>query len=114
RHPRTVGAPPSAPPPATAGSIQAGTRLDSHVTSRPISILDLAAVGHGESIGDSVAGCVALARLAERTGYTRIWYAEHHNIRSIASSATAVLIAHIAAHTERIPLGSGASVTPHY
>src|SRR4029079_19231377 len=114
RHPRTVGAPPSAPPPATAGSIRAGTRLDTHVTSRPISILDLAAVGHGESIADSFAGSVALARLAERTGYTRIWYAEHHNIRSIASSATAVLIAHIAAHTERIRLGSGGIMLPNH
>ena len=84
------------------------------MTSRPISILDLAAVGHGESIGDSFAGSVALARLAERTGYTRIWYAEHHNIRSIASSATAVLIAHIAAHTETIRLGSGGVMLPNH
>ena len=84
------------------------------MTSRPISILDLAAVGHGESIGDSFAGSVALARLAERTGYTRIWYAEHHNIRSIASSATAVLIAHIAAHTETIRFGSGGVMLPNH
>jgi luciferase family oxidoreductase group 1 len=84
------------------------------VTSRTISILDLAAVGPGESISDSFAGSVALARLAENGGYTRIWYAEHHNIRSIASSATAVLIAHIAAHTDTIRLGSGGIMLPNH
>ncbi len=80
----------------------------------PLSILDLAAVGPGESIGDSFAGSVALAQAAERLGYTRIWYAEHHNIRSIASSATSVLIAHIAAHTETIRLGSGGIMLPNH
>ena len=80
----------------------------------PLSILDLAAVGPGESIADSYAGSVDLAQAAERLGYTRIWYAEHHNIRSIASSATAVLIAHIAAHTETIRLGSGGIMLPNH
>jgi luciferase family oxidoreductase group 1 len=80
----------------------------------PLSILDLAAVGPDETIGDSFAGSVALARAAERLGYERIWYAEHHNIRSIASSATAVLIAHIAAHTETIRLGAGGVMLPNH
>jgi luciferase family oxidoreductase group 1 len=80
----------------------------------PLSILDLAAVGPGESIGDSFAGSVRLAQAAERLGYRRIWYAEHHNIRSIASSATAVLIAHIAAHTEKIRLGAGGIMLPNH
>src|SRR6201994_500846 len=80
----------------------------------PLSILDLAAVGPGESIGDSFEGSVALAQAAERLGYTRIWYAEHHNIRSIASSATAVLIAHVAAHTESIRLGAGGIMLPNH
>ena len=71
----------------------------------PLSILDLAFVGEGEAIADSFAGCVALARLAEESGYQRVWYAEHHNIPAIASSATAVLIAHVAAHTTTIRLG---------
>jgi luciferase family oxidoreductase group 1 len=57
---------------------------------------------------------VALAQAAERIGYERIWYAEHHNIRSIASSATAVLIAHIAAHTEKIRLGAGGIMLPNH
>jgi luciferase family oxidoreductase group 1 len=80
----------------------------------PLSILDLAAVGPDETIAQSFAGSVALARAAERLGYERIWYAEHHNIRSIASSATAVLIAHVAAHTEKIRLGAGGIMLPNH
>src|SRR5690348_1970508 len=80
----------------------------------PLSILDLAAVGPGESIADSFAGSVQLAQSAERLGYRRIWYAEHHNISSIASSATAVLIAHIAAGTETIRLGAGGVMLPNH
>jgi luciferase family oxidoreductase group 1 len=79
-----------------------------------LSILDLAAVGEGESIAESFAGSVELARAAERLGYRRVWYAEHHNIRSIASSATAVLIAHIAASTGTIRLGAGGVMLPNH
>lgn len=79
-----------------------------------MSILDLAAVGRGESIAESFAGSVELARVAERTGYRRVWYAEHHNISSIASSATAVLIAHIAGKTGTIRLGSGGIMLPNH
>jgi luciferase family oxidoreductase group 1 len=82
--------------------------------SVPLSILDLAAVGREETIAESFAGSVELARAAERGGYRRIWYAEHHNISSIASSATAVLIAHIAAHTESIRLGAGGVMLPNH
>src|SRR5215470_4157661 len=80
----------------------------------PLSILDLAAVGPDETIADSFAGSVRLAQAAERIGYQRIWYAEHHNIRSIASSATAVLIAHVGAHTEKIRLGAGGIMLPNH
>src|SRR5215216_6812907 len=82
--------------------------------SFPLSILDLAAVGREESIAASFEGSVELARAAERAGYQRVWYAEHHNISSIASSATAVLIAHIAAHTETIRLGAGGIMLPNH
>jgi len=82
--------------------------------STPLSILDLAAVGREETIAESFAGSVELARAAERGGYRRIWYAEHHNISSIASSATAVLIAHIAARTETIRLGAGGVMLPNH
>ena len=79
-----------------------------------LSLLDLAAVGKNETIGESFAGSVALAQLAERSGYERVWYAEHHNIGSIASSATAVLIAHVGAHTSTIRLGSGGVMLPNH
>jgi luciferase family oxidoreductase group 1 len=84
------------------------------MTSIPLSILDLAAVGSEETIAESFAGSVALARAAESAGYRRVWYAEHHNIRSIASSATAVLIGHIADHTETIRLGAGGVMLPNH
>jgi len=80
----------------------------------PLSILDLAAVGREETIAESFAGSVELARAAERGGYRRVWYAEHHNISSIASSATAVLIAHVATHTETIRLGAGGVMLPNH
>ena len=82
--------------------------------SIPLSILDLAAVGREETIAESFAGSVEMARAAERCGYRRVWYAEHHNISSIASSATAVLIAHIAGKTETIRLGSGGIMLPNH
>lgn len=82
--------------------------------SIPLSILDLAAVGRKETIAESFAGSVEMARVAERSGYRRVWYAEHHNISSIASSATAVLIAHIASKTETIRLGSGGIMLPNH
>jgi luciferase family oxidoreductase group 1 len=80
----------------------------------PLSILDLAFVPPGGTPCDAFAASVALAQHAERLGYLRIWYAEHHNIPSIASSATSVLIAHVAAHTARIRLGSGGIMLPNH
>lgn len=79
-----------------------------------LSILDLAPIGRGQTASDSFAASVALARRAERLGYKRVWYAEHHNMASIASSATSVLIAHIAAHTETIRLGAGGVMLPNH
>src|SRR4051812_23800614 len=80
----------------------------------PLSILDLAFVGKGQSAGDALNGCVALAQRAEALGYKRVWYAEHHNFPTIASSATAVLIAHVAAHTRTIRLGAGGIMLPNH
>jgi luciferase family oxidoreductase group 1 len=89
--------------------------LTTHVPSRvPLSILDLATVGRGRHPRDSFATSVALAQAAEAAGYSRVWYAEHHNMPSIASSAPAVLIAHVAAHTERIRLGAGGVMLPNH
>jgi luciferase family oxidoreductase group 1 len=79
-----------------------------------ISILDLAPIPPGGSVADSIVASVALAQLAEKTGYRRVWYAEHHNMASIASSATSVLIAHIGAHTRTIRLGAGGVMLPNH
>src|ERR1700678_3013278 len=79
-----------------------------------LSILDLAPIGRGQSVTSSFAGSVALAQLAEEAGYHRVWYAEHHNIVGIASSATSVLIAHVGAQTKHIRLGSGGVMLPNH
>ena len=80
----------------------------------PVSILDLASIGAGESLRESLEGCVQVAQAAERLGFSRVWYAEHHNSETIASSAPAVLIAHVAAHTKSIRLGSGGVMLPNH
>jgi luciferase family oxidoreductase group 1 len=80
----------------------------------PLSILDLAPIRPGETAGDSFAASVALAQRAEERGYRRVWYAEHHNIPTIASSATSVLIAHVAAFTRTIRLGAGGIMLPNH
>ena len=79
-----------------------------------LSILDLAIVGSDETPAQAFANSVAMAQKAEARGYRRVWYAEHHNMSSIASSATSVLIAHVAAHTETIRLGSGGVMLPNH
>ncbi|MBO1805770.1 LLM class flavin-dependent oxidoreductase [Leucobacter ruminantium] len=79
-----------------------------------LSILDLATVEAGGTIREAFDHSLEVARLAERGGYERIWYAEHHNMPTIASSATAVLIAHIAANTESIGLGAGGVMLPNH
>ncbi len=82
--------------------------------SIPFSILDLARVIEGGDIAGSFADCVSTAQQAEALGYKRVWYAEHHNMASVASSATSVLISHIAANTKSIRLGSGGIMLPNH
>ncbi|GAA1767934.1 LLM class flavin-dependent oxidoreductase [Kocuria aegyptia] len=80
----------------------------------PLSVIDFATVRKGSSVGESFADSVRLAQHAERLGYLRVWYSEHHNMPTIASSAPAVLIAHVAAHTESIRLGAGGVMLPNH
>ena len=80
----------------------------------PLSILDLAPIARGETASSSIAASVALAQRAEEHGYRRVWYAEHHNMTRIASSATSVLIAHVGAHTDTIRLGAGGVMLPNH
>src|SRR6201746_1468896 len=82
--------------------------------SVPLSVLDLAIIGKGQSVRDGLEATVAVAQRAEQRGYRRGWYAEHHNMSSIASSATSVLIAHVATHTSTIRLGAGGVMLPNH
>ena len=77
-------------------------------------MLDLAIVGRGQRPRDAFEASVEMARHAEAGGYERVWYAEHHNMGVIASAAPAVLIAHVAAHTSTIRLGSGGVMLPNH
>ena len=71
------------------------------------SILDLAPIAVGQNASDAFKHSVELAQQAEKLGYNRFWLAEHHNMDGIASSATSVLIGHIAGQTKTIRVGSG-------
>ncbi|MER7759552.1 LLM class flavin-dependent oxidoreductase [Streptomyces sp. NPDC097619] len=82
--------------------------------SVPLSVLDLVTVGTGGSAAASLRTSVELARLAERRGYHRHWVAEHHSMPGVASSSPAVILAHLAAHTDRIRLGSGGVMLPNH
>jgi luciferase family oxidoreductase group 1 len=79
-----------------------------------LSILDLAPVSEGTSTATALGQIIRLAQLGDDLGYTRVWYAEHHGIPSIASSSPEVLIATAAAHTRRIRLGSGGVMLPNH
>lgn len=78
------------------------------------SVLDLAPVAEGASIAEAFANSVELAQHAENMGYTRHWLAEHHTMDGIASSATSVLIGHLASKTKTIRVGSGGIMLPNH
>jgi luciferase family oxidoreductase group 1 len=82
--------------------------------STPLSVLDLSPVATGSTVGDALRNSVELARHVERLGYRRHWVAEHHNMPGIASSAPAVLIAHLAAATTTLRVGSGGVMLPNH
>ncbi|HLP52935.1 MAG TPA: LLM class flavin-dependent oxidoreductase [Chitinophagales bacterium] len=84
------------------------------VTKIPYSILDLATVLAGKTPADSFKSSLDLAQHAEQLNYKRIWFAEHHNMISVASSATAVLIGYIAGGTKTIRVGSGGIMLPNH
>ncbi|MFF8376998.1 LLM class flavin-dependent oxidoreductase [Streptomyces sp. NPDC015661] len=80
----------------------------------PLSVLDLVTVGSGRTATQALATSVELSRLAERRGFHRHWVAEHHSMPGVASSSPAVILAHLAAHTRRIRLGSGGVMLPNH
>jgi luciferase family oxidoreductase group 1 len=80
----------------------------------PLSVLDLAVVGEGSNPADALRHSLDLVQRTERLGYHRYWVAEHHNMPGIASSAPAVLLAHLASITATIRLGSGGVMLPNH
>ncbi len=79
-----------------------------------LSVLDLASVGRGTGSADALLGTTRLAQVADRLGFHRFWVAEHHNMPIIASTNPPVLMAHLAAVTERIHVGSGGIMLPNH
>ena len=78
------------------------------------SILDLSPILQGGDASGALRNSLDLARAAERLGYTRYWVAEHHNMPGVASAATAVVIAHLAAGTSTIRVGAGGVMLPNH
>lgn len=80
----------------------------------PLSVLELATVAAGGNAGTAIKTTVDVARHVESLGFTRLWLAEHHNMEYIASSATAVLIGHVAGNTSQLRVGSGGVMLPNH
>jgi luciferase family oxidoreductase group 1 len=80
----------------------------------PLSVLDLSPIVEGGDAGQSLRNSLDLARHVEALGYRRYWMAEHHNLPGIASAATAVALAHIAAGTTSIRIGAGGIMLPNH
>jgi luciferase family oxidoreductase group 1 len=80
----------------------------------PLSVLDLAPITEGGDAGQALRNSLDLARHVEALGYRRFWMAEHHNLPGIASAATAVALAHVAAGTSSIRIGAGGIMLPNH
>ena len=79
-----------------------------------VSVLDLATIAEGETPADAFRRSEALAKRAEELGFIRYWFAEHHNMESVASAATSVLIGHIASVTSKMRIGAGGVMLPNH
>ena len=80
----------------------------------PLSFLDLVQIEAGSTSADALRNATELAQLAERLGYTRVWYAEHHNSTSLASGSPEIMVAHIANQTSTIRVGTGGVMLPNH
>lgn len=89
--------------------------MKTSLSNTPISILDLATIVQGDtSVADAFKRSLSFAQHAEKLGYKRYWFAEHHNMESVASAATSVLIGHVAGGTTSIRVGSGGVMLPNH
>ncbi|MFM2483751.1 LLM class flavin-dependent oxidoreductase [Celerinatantimonas yamalensis] len=80
----------------------------------PLSILDLAPIGEGQSINQAIAASREMAIMSEKAGFKRYWLAEHHGMRGVASSATALMLAQAGMATSTIRIGSGGVMLPNH
>jgi luciferase family oxidoreductase group 1 len=88
--------------------------MNTRLSKTRLSMLDLVGVREGYSVAQALEMALITAQKADSLGFTRYWLAEHHNMPGIASSATAVLIGHVAAGTQRIRVGSGGIMLPNH
>lgn len=89
-------------------------KMQRRLSGTPVSVLDLATIVEGETPSGAFSRSLQLARQAEKLGYLRYWFAEHHNMESVASSATSVLIGYVAGGTSTIRVGSGGVMLPNH
>lgn len=82
--------------------------------SIPFSILDLAHIGQDKTVHHAVRKSQQTGQLAESCGFERVWLAEHHGMRGVASAATAVMLAGVGAATSKIRIGSGGVMLPNH
>jgi luciferase family oxidoreductase group 1 len=80
----------------------------------PLAVLDFVGIEHGETPADAIRGAVGVAQAVERAGYGRFWVSEHHNMRSLASSAPELLVGHLASHTETLRVGAAGIMLPNH
>ncbi len=99
---------------ALGGGVVDRSRFDLSQLAVPLSVLDLGSVARGATSGDALRGATRLARLADRLGFQRFWVAEHHNMPIVASTAPTTLMAHLAAVTDHIHVGSGGVMLPNH
>lgn len=89
-------------------------KVAKNLSEIPLSVLDLAPVVEGSTPADAFKNSLDLAQHAEKWGYHRYWFAEHHNMPAVASSATSVVIGHIASGTSTLRVGSGGIMLPNH
>jgi len=80
----------------------------------PLSVLDFLGIEYGETAAECMVGGVAVAQAVEAAGYRRYWISEHHNMLNLACSAPEILIAHVAAVTQRIRVGAAGIMLPNH
>lgn len=80
----------------------------------PLNVLDLVSISEGQTISEAINASMKIAKLVDRLGYKRLWFAEHHNTKNLAAMATSILIGKAAEITNSIRVGSGGVMLPNH